>query len=96
MWVDGGEGAVYCNLHPCVGCAWADDQNHRYKARDVTNESIVALKKIPLLDVDEGVPSTVWTLPLFLTISGFLLLCTKKNPNTLSFSSFSVDPCSYI
>jgi serine/threonine protein kinase len=29
-----------------------------YKARDITDNSIVAMKKIPLIDIDEGVPST--------------------------------------
>jgi len=46
----------------CYMCCCLLIALNRYKARDVTNESIVALKKIPLQDVDEGVPSTVWDL----------------------------------
>jgi len=44
--------------YQCLGRIGQGTYGVVYKARDVVNESIVALKKIPLIDVDEGVPST--------------------------------------
>eukprot|EP00615_Pteridomonas_danica_P014285 CAMPEP_0114409750 /NCGR_PEP_ID=MMETSP0102-20121206/23596_1 /TAXON_ID=38822 ORGANISM="Pteridomonas danica, Strain PT" /NCGR_SAMPLE_ID=MMETSP0102 /ASSEMBLY_ACC=CAM_ASM_000212 /LENGTH=292 /DNA_ID=CAMNT_0001577213 /DNA_START=1 /DNA_END=879 /DNA_ORIENTATION=+ len=58
--------------YTCLGKIGQGTYGVVYKARDITDHSIVAMKKIPLLDIDEGVPSTALTENKLFLVFAFL------------------------